>query len=392
MHQPPWMCNDPNCAFRNRLLADARRTTPHVCSQPTRVPVFVNPFPPPKPITILPPPPLAPAPPRPFYFPPPGLPQQAPPTFFPMPGPPVPMMPPAPMPPGPYMLPTAPAPLALPAAPAPPPPEQKPVPPASPDPPMSPSIASVIHDNRVHKLEPKKGPISKLDKEALSDFEESTRRQRYCDLAESSKQQSQSEATQPPSKLRPILKQRQAGTPVVNQEVCVKVYNGGQNCKAEAKNNAIASSPSTKSVPAKDAASIREEAIQRAHSLAHGIATATAPAAIMSGALGTPSTARSCAGSKAPSRASANTAPRTPPQAPSQATKADGPNSAPSNASRSTIGAPTQKSDSTRSESHLHRRGPLALAAATANAQVTPLSIEAWRKSVKRPIPALLAL
>ncbi len=291
MHQPPWMCSNEDCAFRNRLLADAQRTTHHVC-QPVPIPVFVNPFPPPRPITLLPPPPLAPAPPVPFYFPPPTIPQPAPLACFPMPGPPVPMLPPAPVPPGPYMLPLPAAPATgQPAAPEPPPPERKQSPPASPEPNKSPSIGGVVHEKKVHKFEPKRGPISKHHKEALSDFEERTRRQEYRDLSQSSKQSSNKAGE---SKPRSILKQSQSATPAVNQEVHVNVYNGGQQAKAEGKN--ATNSESVKSVPAKDAASVREEAIKRAHNLAQSIAKATPPAATMNNVQSSPPQAGSHAG------------------------------------------------------------------------------------------------
>lgn len=398
MHQPPWMCNNQNCAFRNRLLADAKLTTPHVC-QPWRIPVFVNPFPPPRPITFLPPPPLAPAPPLPFYFPPPSCPQPAPPALFPMPGPPVPMMPPAPMPPGPYMFPPPPsAPPQVQPAPLPPPqPEQKALPPASPEPKKSPSIGSFVHEERVHKFEPRKRPISKRDKEALSDFEERTRRQEYRDLTESSQHASshKSEASKP----RPILKHRQPATPAVNQEVHVNVYNGGDKSKAGAKNNTTDSSQSAQSVPAKDAASVREEAIKRAHSLAQGIAKATAPAAMMSGALPPLPDAGSHAPSKAPSHPSTKAPSHSSTKAPSHpSTKApshqsakhhphvsrtDNAAPAPSNAP-SSIKTPTHRSGSPRAGPH-HHPSP-ALADAMANSQVSPPSIESWRESVRRPI------
>jgi len=385
MHRPPWMCNDPNCAFRNRLLADAKLTTPHACSQPPPIPVFVNPFPTPKPNTILPPPPLAPAPPRSFYFPAPCFPPPAPPAFFPLPGPPVPMMPPAPMPPGPYMLPPPLAPpAALPAAPSPPVAEQENPPLAPPHHKKSPSIGSVVHDKGVHKVKPKKGPISKHHKEALSDFEERTRRQEYRDLAESSQQQSSHKpetGDHPPKKPRSILKHRQTITPAVNQEVHVNVYNSGHNSNPEGKNNTADSSESTKSAPAKDAASVRKAAIKRAHSLAQGIGAAAAPAATMDGALPPRSEAGSHAASKPPSDASAKSL--------SHASKASTTRAAPSNAP-STIKERTHKLNPTRARARSHHRQPplaLAAATATANAQVSPPSIESWRDSVRRPVP-----
>jgi hypothetical protein len=427
MLQPPWMCNNPNCAFRNRLLADARLTNTHICTPPPPVPIFVNPFPPPKPMTFLPPPPLAPAPPRPFYFPPPGFPPSAPPAFLPIPGPPIPMMPPAPVPPGPYMLPLDTAPAALPVAPAQPPTNQKALPPPSPEPPKSPSIGGVVHETSVHKFQPQKGPISKFHKEALSDFEERTRKQEYRDLAESTKHQSQDSevkpASQPPSKPQSILKHAPTATPAINQEVHVNVYNGTNKSKAEAKNNTSVSSPSVKSAPAKDAASVREEAIKRAHNLAQGIAKAAAPAAMMSGARPPLSVAGSHAAShvsaKAPSHAPAKTLSHIPAKAlshtpakalshssakapshssakppSSHASKVDIVRPAPSNAPSTPKAPPTHRSNSTRARSSHHRapnphpRAPVT-AIANANAQISPASsIESWRESVRRTVAA----
>lgn len=401
MHQPPWMCNNANCPFRNRLVADAKLTTPHVCPQPSSIPVVVHPFPPPKAITILPPPPLAPAPPVPFFFPPPTFPPSAPTACFPIPGQPVPMtppapMPPAPMPPGPFIWPAAPA-SAPPVATAQPVPEHNKSAPASPDRPKSPSIAGVVHEKTVHKLEPKKGTISKADEEALADFEERTRRQEYRDLAESSKQQPSHKsegklATKSPSKPRSILRGAETAAPAVSQEAQVNVYNNGPKTKAETRENAVHSSQSPKSVPAKDAASVREDAIKRAHSIAQGRANATAPAAMLGGPLTPPSKAGSHVAAKPSSRASAKatsqasnvdatrtTAPKAPSKVPSEAGS-----NVPSRASSK---APsTIKTNVTRGMSR--HQSPLAPAAATANAQVKPPSIESWRESVRRPVPA----
>jgi hypothetical protein len=424
MHQPSWMCTNPNCGLRNRLLHDTRLTTSHICTNPPPLPVFVNPFPP-KPMTILPPPPLAPAPPGSFYFPPPFPPPSGPCPFFPIPGPPLSAMPPAPMPPGPFMLPGAPpAPPAEHTPPQLPPPEQNALPPASPKKP--PSIDSIIHGKSVHTYKAKKGSASKRDKEALSDFEERTRRQEYRDLAESSKKPSSEKSQgkpsgQPPAEPRSILKGRQPSKPTVNQEVHVNVYNGGQKAKAAANNNAVDSSSSNKSVPAKDAASIREQAIKRAHSLAQGVAAATAPAAMMSGALKPPSQQGCHASAKAASHAS-QPAPPGSIKAPSHVSKPPSHTSAkpasnashpastkaPSHvsqpASHTSAKPPTQNSKPTPSnppstvKASTHRSNasrprhnnplPLALAAATANAQVSPPSIESWRESVRRAVPA----
>ena len=375
MQQPLRMCNDPKCAFRNRLLADAKLTTPHVCPQPLAIPLFVDPFPPPKPITVLPTPPLAPAPAVPFYFPPPSLPPPAP-AFFQMPGPPVPMMPPAPMPPGPYMLPTPPAPPpAQPIAPQ-PLPEQKTPPPLPPDTQKSPSIGNVVHEKSVHKFEPKKGPISRANREALSDFEERTRRQEYRDLTESSQQQSSNKVDA--SKPRSILKHSQPGTSAINQEVHVNVYNGAHNSKAKAKNSTADTSRSTTSVPAREAASIREEAIKRAHNLAKGIAKATAPAAMMRDSPNPPPQAGPHLASKPPSHVSA--------KAPSHAshTKTARPN--PSKPP-STVQTSTHRSNPSKARGHGQNPLALAVAEASGNAQVSPPSIESWRESVIRPVP-----
>jgi hypothetical protein len=382
MHQQPsWMCNKADCRFRNRLRADARLTIPHSCPQPVPIPVFINPFPPPKPITMLPPPPLAPAPPGSFYFPPPNFPPPAPPAIFPIPGPPVPILPPAPMPPGPFMLPPPQAPpVALRAPQALPPQnaEQNSSPPESPDPEKSPSIGNVVHEKNVHIFKPKKGPISKEHKDALSDFEERTRRQDYRDLAASSKSsQHKSEtspAKKPASAPRSILKQRPAPAPTaVNQEVHVNVYNTGLGSKNKQKSDGADSSQSAKSIPAKDAATVRKEAIKRAHSLAHGIAAAAAPAAMMSGALKPPSVADLHPASGPPSHASKEGTPKpTPSNAPSK-----------HSSHPSTAGTQAHKSKSSRARSH--NQSPLAIATATAKAQANPPSIESWRKGVKRP-------
>lgn len=378
MHQPPWMCHNANCPFRNRLLADARLTTPHVCSQAPPIPVFVNPFPPPKPITILPPPPLAPAPSVPLSFPQfPLSPQTA---CFPTPSPPLPMMSPIPIPPAPSMWPTPPAPTPVQAAAtATPAPEQKPRS-ASPDVPKSPSTASFVHEKNVHKYEPKKGPISKCDKEALADFEERTRRQDYRDLAESNKQQSSQKsetepASNPPGKPRSILKTPQTTTPAVRQEVTVNIYSRGHQIKEDGVHN----STSSQTVPAKDAASVREEAIKRARSLAQGVPKATAPAAVMSGGLKPSSKAGSCAPAKPSSHPSTKAHSReptvknatpTPPKMPSKASS-----KAPS----------TTNTKSTRVSSHHHN--PPAGVVATAGVQVSPSSIESWLESVRRLVP-----
>ena len=372
------MCNNVECRFRSRLLADARLTTPRICPRPAPIPVFVNPCPTPKPITMLPPPPLAPAPPGSFYFPPPNLPPSAPPAIFPVPGPPIPMLPPAPMPPGPFMQPPAQAPpLALPPT-LPLQPEFNSLSPRIPEPRKSPSVGSVEREKDVQIFKPKKGPISKEDKDALSDFEERTRRQEYRDLAASSKSsEHKSEATlakRPANAQRSILKHGQAPTPAaVNQEVYVNVYNTGHGSKNEHKANATTSSQSVKSTPAKDAASVREEAIKRAHSLAHGIAAAAAPAAMMSGALPTPSEAASHPASGPPSHISAADTPRPVSNAPSKHTL-----------QASTTKAHNHRSKTSKTRSH--HQSHLAIAAATANAQASPASIESWREGVRQPI------
>ena len=414
--QPLWMCNNANCPFRNRLLADAKLTTPHFCPRPAPIPVFVNPFPSSKPIIMLPPPPLGPAPPGSFYFPPPNLPLPTPPTSFPLPGPAFPQLPSAPMPPGPFMLP--PPQIPPPAMPAFPLPqqqaqqaEQKQSPP---DPPKSPSIGSVVHENSVHTFKPRKGPISKEDKEALSDFEKRTRRQEYRDLAESSKHsQHKSEAAptkKAPSIPRSILKNSQSRMPAaVNQEVHVKVYNTGHGSKEGPKTSKANSSQSAKSMPAKDAASIREEAIKRAHILAHSIAAAAAPATTMSGAVKPPSEAGSHPASKAPSYASkAERTKRAPSHTPSKNSSQAGtlnpktlepaPSNAPSKHSKAgtnkpvaPLNAPSKHaSQASHAKSNSHkskvsratsqRQSPVAVAAAI------PPSIESWRESVQRPI------
>lgn len=392
MAQPPWMCNNPNCAFRNRLLADAKLTTPHVCTQQWPIPIYINPFPPVKPITILPPPPLVPPPPTapppppgPFYLVAPTNPLPVPPPFHAVPGPPAPIMHPGPvypgpMPPGPPMLSTAPTPPAVPAAsPAPPPGGKEPSMPASEPDKKPPSIEGVVHKTVVHTFKPKKGPISKDDKEALSDFEERTRRQEYLALTESSKEQPS------PEQPKPILKHRPRVMPTVNQEVRVNVYNGTCTTKAQAKGSANESSKSSKSEPAKDAASVREEeAIKRAHSLAKGTAKATAPIATMSGALLPPSVAGSHAPSKSPSHASARGPSHVSNPAPATAA-----GTAPSRAP-STTKTPSRHGTSAPSPTPNPNRPTLALIGATANAnanaRLNPPSIHTWRQNVRDPI------
>ena len=430
------------------------------------IPGFVCPYPRRAPITLLPPAPLGPAPPGSFSFLPPTAPYGA--TIghdpftssgWPHPAP----LPPAPLPPGPFLLPlpSAPALVQPPFAAALQAPQQihatQPLPPPHTEPPAksianseplqadadaepeeNAAIHSVHHGKSIHTFKPKKGPISKSHRDALSDFEERTRRHEYGNLAS---KRSSSKSERPPAELtesapRSILKNCPAPTvPVINQEVHVNVHNAPIVSPPRKSPGLESADDERPTRPAPTSASIREESIKEADSLARSIAVSAAAHAAATIAQIHPSHVSQAApangsgapGSNRPSKAPSNVSAaasanrvgsvhlsRASAKAPSNQS---GPRASPKPGSK-LAHSPSHHCQSQRSRSfyptsnpnpsshhfHLSQKShpsqhsyhshpsrnfkPPTLADVAASARQRPLSVETWREGVTAPFAA----